>query len=189
MVEFEINVTQEYWDEALFDCQATRTGSQKMEEIARRFQGESMRPDEEYLTIDDAEEEYNLDIIGTGKTRVVINLPENWVTGTGDCIAKIQWDPTYHQTAGEIQTWNNASGSTAALLAPVLDHSEYKQWLIMPRAERYTDLSVKETGRISDKLRDGLRDQGYRAQDIRRANVGRVMGRDVVIDYGVLRER
>jgi hypothetical protein len=189
MVDFEMNVTREAWDERLFNCEATREGARMMDEIARRYQGEMLRPDEEILTIQETEEQYPVDIIGTGKTRVVIDMPDSWHTGTTDCIAKIQWDPHYHQTSGEIGIWENANGSTAALLAPILDHSEMRQWLIMPRAERYTDITIKEAGRISDKLRDLLRDQGYQASDIRRANVGRIEGRDVVIDYGNLRKR
>jgi len=189
MVDFDINVTQDYWEEGLFDCEATREGANKMNEIARRYQAENLRPDEALLTIDDSKEEYGLDVIGTGKTRVVINLPPAWHTGTTDCIAKIQWDPTRHQTAREIDIWENANGRTAALLAPILDRSELKQWLIMPEAEMYTDLTVRESGRIADKLRDKLQDQGYQASDIRRANIGRIDGRDVIIDYGVIRKR
>lgn len=189
MVDFNINVTQDYWQEDQFNCQATREGARKMEEIARRYQGERLRPDEDILTIQQSEEEYNLDIIGSGKTRVAINLPESWSTGTTDCIAKIQWDPTRHQTAREIDIWENASGRTAALLAPILDRGEMKQWLIMPRAERYTQLTVREAKRIAKTLRTKLQDQGYRASDIREANIGRIDGRDVVIDYGVVRKR
>lgn len=190
MVEFETNVTTEYWDEHLFDCGATKTGARKMDEIANRFQGRGMyREDEEYLTIQDAEDEYNLDIIGSGQTRVVINLPDGWSYGDTDCVAKIQWDPNYHQTSAEIHIWENAGGRVGALLAPVLDYSEFKNWLIMPRAEMYTDLTIKETGKIVKKLRRKLRNLDVKSSDIRRANVGRIEGRDVVIDYGNLKLR
>jgi len=189
MVDFDINVTQEYWEEDQFDCEVTREGARRMDEIARRYQGINLRPDEEVLTIDESIEEYDLSYIGSGKTRVVINVPPEWMNGRGDCIAKIQWDPNYHQTAQEIDIWENANGRAAALLAPVVDRSEMKQWLLMPRAERYTGLSVKEAGRISRQLREGLQDEGYQASDIRRANVGRIDGRDVVIDYGSIKKR
>lgn len=186
MVEFTSNVTTQYWEEDQFDCEATSEGNRKMNEIARRYQGRGMREDEEYLTIQDSEEEYGLDIIGSGKTRVVINMPERWTTGETDCIAKIQWDPTYHQTDKEIWVWENANGKQAALLAPLLDWSEMSNWLMMPKAERYTGISQKEIGRMVRGLRNRLGEVGFRAQDIRRANVGRVDGRDVVIDYGQL---
>ena len=93
------------------------------------------------------------------------------------------------QTANEIDVWENASGRVAALLAPILDFSELKQWLIMPKAERYTGLTIKETSKIVKKLRQWLTESGYKSTDIRRANVGRIEGRDVVIDYGNLKKR
>lgn len=188
VVEFETNVTTECWDEHLFNCGANNTGARTMDEIANRFQGRGIyRGDEEYLTIGEAEEEYDLDIIGSGKTRVVIELPDKWSYGDTDCIAKIQWDPHYHQTSAEIHTWENADGRVAALLAPVLDSSEMRNWLIMPKAEMYQDLTIKETGGIVKKLRSELTKLGVKSSDIRRANVGRIAGRDVVIDYGNLK--
>lgn len=186
MVDFKQNVTTEYWDETLFDCEATREGAREMNEIARRYQARRLRPDEEPLVIHDTEEEYGAEIISSGDARVVVDMPEHWHTGDGNCIAKIQWDPNYQQTANEIHIWNNANGRVGGLLAPVLDHSEMSQWLIMPEAELHTGLTSKELGDMVRKLRKELRNLGVKVQDVRRANVGRVEGRDVVIDYGVM---
>jgi len=188
MVDF-MNVTTEAWEESLFDCEATSKGKRQMDEMARRYQAQRLLPDEEPLVIQDTEDEYGVEVIGSGKTRVVIDLPDKWHRGTSDCIAKIQWDPHYHQTSGEITVWENANGRTAALLAPILDHSDMNQWLIMPEATLHTELTVKQTSTISSKLQNKLSDQGYRASDIRAANVGRIMNRDVVIDYGQLSKR
>jgi len=187
MVEFKKNVTTEYWDESLFDCEATREGARMMDEISRRYQGHRTRPDEEPLVIQDTEDQYPVEIINTGKTRVVIDMPDEWHTGTTDCIAKIQWDPHYHQTSREINVWENASGRVGALLAPILDSSDMAQWIIMPRAEFYTSLTPKEIGDIVRELKGKLRELLPKATDIRRGNVGRIEGRDVVIDYGTLK--
>lgn len=190
MVEFETNITTEYWDEDLFDCEATKEGARRMTEIAQRFQGLSQPHfDEEYLTINEAKEEYGLEVISSGQARVVIELPEEWGTGHTDCIAKIQWDPHYQQTHAEIEMWQNVNGRQAALLAPLLDWSVTYEWLIMPRATMYDDLTAKEAGNIVRTLRRKLRDVGLSGTDIRRANVGRIEGRDVVIDYGNLKRK
>jgi len=183
MVDFKRNVTTEYWDETLFDCEATRTGERQMNELARRYQARRLRPDEEPLEIQKTEEQYGAEVLGSGQSRVVIDMPDKWHSGTSDCIAKIQWSPVYQQTAQEIDVWQNANGRVGALLAPLLDWSEMKQWAIMPRAELYTSLSAKVTGDIVRELRNELRNLRVQTTDLRRENVGRVEGRDVVIDY------
>jgi len=187
MVNFKKNVTTEYWDEGLFDCEATREGARMMDELARRYQGLHLREDQEPISIQDSEDEYPIEVIGSGQTRVVIYMPDEWYTGTGDCIAKIQWDPHHRQNSREIDIWDNANGRMAGLLAPILDWSEMDQWLIMPEAETYRSLNAKEAGDIVRSLESKLKDMGVRTTDIRRGNIGRIEGRDVVIDYGSMK--
>lgn len=182
------DITTAPWSEDDFDCSATRTGARQMDEISRKFQGRSVGGKvPEILTIDEAEEEYNLDIIGVGKTRVVIDVEDDWVTGNTDCIAKLQWDSTYHQNSHEIMIWENANGSQAALLTPILDSAESMNWLIMPKVEGFRGMSAKKAGKIVRGIVEKMRKVGFVTQDVRRANVGVLNGRGVVLDYGSVR--
>jgi len=181
MVDF-MNVSVEPWDESLFNCSATDKGDREMREMALRFQGRS-NFDEDYITINEAVDIYDITYINKGQSRVVIELPDDWVSADNNCIAKIQWDPNFQQNFAEFEIWKELNGRQAALVNPILDSGASKQWLIFPEAKMHTDLTVKQTSRIVKKLRRELRNLGIATTDLRRANVGKVMGRDVAIDY------
>jgi hypothetical protein len=184
MVNFDsINVTTEYWDEDLFHCEATDKGGRLMDEMSARLQGIRTGHQKEYMSIREVEDMYGVKIIGEGIARIVIEIPDSWHTGGKDCVAKIQWDEEYQQMASEIEVWKSANGRVAALLAPMLDWSELSFWGIMPKAELHNDIKPNKSRKIVRKIRKGLRDSGATSKDVRRANVGRIEGRDVLIDY------
>lgn len=182
------NITTEPWDERLFDCELTREAQRTLDEIARRVKGRNLQPDVEPLPTNDVEDEYDVEIIGSGHSRIVLELPDSAWKVNGDCVVKVQWTTVYRQTAAEIDVWENAGGRLAALLAPILQRSEYKHWSVMPKATRHGDLKPSERREISRELTAELRSLGYRSGDIRPANIGRINGRDVIIDYADVHE-
>lgn len=189
MAKFEESrVVENYWDETLLDCRATVEGRRVMDEISMRLQGLSEAYGE-FLSVNDAEKEYNLDIIDKGSSRIVINPNDGWVSGRTECIAKIQWDETFDQNSSEISKWEEMNGRKAALVAPILDHSKRNFWLIMPKAELTWGIDPDVAKEILNDLSRKMRQVGLTSGDVRRANIGRVEGRDVVIDYADFRVR
>jgi len=195
MVEFSQNITTEFWDETLFNCEISRTGRQELREIARHWlvdgfdQRRNQEETIEYWSIDKAIERFDLELLGTGKTRVVVYPPDRWLSqgNPQECVVKIQWDEYRHQNFNELQVWKEANGRQAAILNPVLDEEEIRaNWLLVPKADNYRNIKTSTVHQIANKLRGKATELGMKARDVRAGNVGRVEGRDVIIDYGQL---
>lgn len=187
MVEFSSNITTSAWDEALFDCRMTSKGKDLADEINRRFlEAEEGQSYKEELSISKVPQEYGGELLGSGISRMAYDPPEDWTTGSSDCILKIQWDSFGNQNANEIALWQNANGRQAAILNPVLEYGGMRGWLLVPKAESYTNVPIADLKEMVKTLRRTARDVGFVTDDVRMANVGRVEGRDVITDYGTL---
>lgn len=187
MVDTIFNITHEFWDEDLFDCEATNKGARTMADISEMFRGqEGFGGEIRHMTIDEAFERYDMELVGQGHARLVVVPPDDWVTGSTECIAKLQWSPSSLQNRQEIHIWTNVNGRQAALLAPVLDYDMSGSWLLMPKAETSWDIPMNELLDMESEMRSELRARGFSTHDIDLRNIGRVEGRDVMIDYGTL---
>jgi len=115
---------------------------------------------------------------------LVVKPPESWWDENTGCVVKVQWNQKSGQTYNEIRVWEDAPGGLAALLAPILQHSEFYEWVVMPEAKGYESFKPGKRKSVARALRSKMNSLGYRARDVSSANIGRIEGRDVIVDYG-----
>lgn len=92
------------------------------------------------------------------------------------------------QNTYEVASYSVTEDKIKDLLVPIVAHSPVKQykWIVLPKVETHNqeDFDECEGTRIADRLENELEERGAKCEDVHYNNVGRLIGRDVLLDYG-----
>lgn len=152
------------------DCELTATGRSAADDVAEMIEGGTKPTRSLY-------EQHGFERIGTGESRdAVIPLSEDHITG--DCVIKFEREWPAEQNPAEIANWNAAPSEVQEVLAPVVDHGEFKQWLVMPRAEQFgTPVHLV-------MIEEVLEENGWSCRGLHPENIGLFNGQPKALDYG-----
>lgn len=159
-------------------CSLTKTGREVAEELTHRlWEVELTREFDRRSECEEYAAAHGLRKIGHGAKRAVYALADDLVEGASDPVLKVAYAFTgYYEIRSEGVWWEEMPDRSRDCFTPVWEYG--RGWLLTARAETdVTDEDVRE-------LEAALDEVGWIGEDLKPANVGKLEGRPVLVDYG-----